>query len=410
METGSDTKSSRTTETPAQPPFAPTRQGSMVECPQCGAPVDLPAYAEGAVCGFCGSTLARSARAPKVAVPAGEKHTLRSVRCSQCAGPLDAFEGRRILVCEHCGVRVAVLEHGGFSRWHFPCRLTRLQAAEAGARWLADYPGIAEEARTARLAEARLLYAPIWEHKALIAGWEFGYRYQTKNILVPAASPGLFGPGVFGSSLLGEEQERLEMQLVKEDARQPHLQERRFFQPAADFGVFGATRPRITGRELVLPLLAGEIEPNASVLEVQDDGHEVAEAGRRVALTPVSGNFATDTHLFCLRESTALLYYPMWVLRYERGDRLAHVVVNGRDGSVNAAMAPASNRRATLLLVARVAALVVVAAVSAWLAVAWRQGRNSMVAVAVIVSIAAILMVWRFRPIREVEYREPFSS
>ena len=306
-------------------------------------------------------------------------------------------------------MRVAVLDHGGFSRWHFPCRLTRIKAAEAAARWLADFPGIAEEVRTARLAEARLLYAPIWEHKVLIAGWEFGYKLKTNNVAMGTGESPL-GRSLLGGGLLGEEQVRLEMQVVKEDARQPHLQERRFFQMATDFGVFGATRPRITGRELMLPLLAGEIEPGATVLEAHGDGHEVAEAGRRAALTPVSVNFATDIHLFCLRESTALLYYPMWVLRYERGNRVAHVVVNARDGSVNAAVAPASIRQAKLRLAGEVVIMAVMVAIFAWLAVTWRQGRNSMVALAVIVSIAVIYTIWRFRPEREVQYREPFSS
>ena len=182
------------------------------------------------------------------------------------------------------------------------------------------------------------------------------------------------------------------------------------FLMATDFGVFGATRPRITGRELMLPLLAGETEPGATVLEAQGDGHEVAEAGRRAALNPVSGNFASDIHLFCLRESTALLYYPMWILRYERGNRVAHVVVNARDGSINSAVAPASIRRAKLQLAGQAVVMAVMVAIFAWLAVTWRQGRNSMVALAVIVSIAVIYMIWRFRPVREVQYREPFSS
>jgi len=400
VETGSDTKAEWTGGAPAPALAAPARTNAVTECPQCGAPVDLPSYAEGAVCCFCGSTLTRAGWAAKPAASSGERQRLRSVKCTQCAGPLNAFEGRRILACEHCGVRVAVLEHGGLSRWHFPARLSRLHAAEAAAQWLAEYPGVDEEVRTARLAEARLVYAPIWEHKALIAGWEFGYKLKAQNVVVRLDRPSYFG----------EEPQGLEMQMVREDARQPHLQERRFFQPATDFEVFGATRPRISGRELMLPMLAGEVEPSATVLEAEGDGHDVAAAGRRAALLPASGNYATDIHLFCLRESIALLYYPMWLLRYERGAKTAHLVLNGRDGSVNAAVAPASKRRAVIMLAAELALLIAAACVFVGLAVAWSRGRNSMVALAVIVSIAAIFVVWRFKPVREVQYREPFSS
>ena len=90
--------------------------------------------------------------------------------------------------------------------------------------------------------------------------------------------------------------------------------------------------------------------------------------------------------------------------------RVARVVVNGRDGSINAGVAPASMKKAKLQLAGQVAVMVVMAVVFALLAVAVRQARTPMVALAVIVSVAAIYMIWRFRPEREVQYREPFSS
>ncbi len=125
------------------------------------------------------------------AVSAPEEEVLHSVQCSQCAGPLSVREGRRILVCRHCGVRVAVKEHGGFSRWYFPPRVNRLKAAAAGAAWLRDYPGIAKRARDARFVDARLIFAPIWEHKALLAGWEFGHILRTETEVVrPSISVG----------------------------------------------------------------------------------------------------------------------------------------------------------------------------------------------------------------------------
>jgi hypothetical protein len=268
-------------------------------------------------------------------------------------------------------------------------------------RWLGDYPGIAKKARAARLVEAQLVYAPIWEHKALVAGWEFGYKIRTAAQLVTTGAKDSFG----------DEEAHLELEAVKEGVKEPRLQERRYFQAAADFPALGATRPRITGRELMVPALAGEIEPTAIVLGVEGTGKEVADVGRRVAGQPLSGAVNPDSHLFVFRESTTLIYYPLWILRFEKGEGLCRVVVNGRNGSINSGVAPASNTMRIASLAAQIAAMVVAVVILAWLASRFAgQGRVSLAAAAVIVSLVGVLMIWRFRMIGEVEYHEPFSS
>ncbi len=373
-------------------------------CPQCGAPVRLPAYADMAVCASCGSTLTRETpggawRAPGAlqappAPPAdADEQVLRSVRCPQCAGPLSAREGRRVLVCGHCGVRVAVKENGGFSRWYFPARVDRLEAMAAAAVWLKEHPGIARRARESSLAEARLVYAPIWEHKALIAGWEFGHRLRTRYELVG-----------------DEKSERLDLKLEREGVEAPCLQERRLYEAATDLAALGATRPRITGRELMLPLLAGELDPSATVLDAEGTADQVAEAGRKAALLPMSGAESPDSHVFALRESTALLYYPLWLLRYQDGNRSYRIVINGRDGIVNSAKVPVDNRARVTVLVMQVLVLASLAALLLWLGSSGEAAPAPTMVGAVIVSVLAILLVWRFRLQREVEYHEPFSS
>jgi|GEM_PF-865458 len=386
------------------------------ECPQCGAPVAMPGYADVAVCAFCGSTLRRHRRpgvsrapgpmavetveaaagAPLTVAPAVEEEVLRSVQCSQCAGPLSAREGRRILVCGHCGVRVMVKEHGGVSRWYYPTRLNRLKAAAFAAAWLDDHPGIAKEARHAQFVEAQLVYAPIWEHRALLTGWEFGSKTRTVAEFIPDVN--------------NEETGRMEIRMVKESVNEARLQERRFYQAATDFEALGVVRPRVSGRELLLPLLAGELDPGATVLTEEGTGKEVAERGRRAALQPLAGATSPDSHLFVFRETTALLYYPFWMVDFRPKHGTCRVAVNGRDGSINSAVAPADNTKRIALLVGQTLLMAVVAAIFVWAAVARDTGRASFVAAAVIVSVIAVLTVWRFRRVGEVEYREPFSS
>jgi hypothetical protein len=289
-----------------------------------------------------------------------------------------------------------VREHGGITRWYFPPRVDRLKAANAGAAWLKDYPGIAREARDARLVDAKLVYAPIWEHRALVAGWEFGYKLRTRNEPVMESDD--------------EGEERWELQLVREGVKEARLQERRFYQAATDFQALGATRPRVTGRELLVPLLAGELDAAATVLEAEGDVAQFVERGRRAALQPLSGASVPDAHLFAFRESTALLYYPLWLVHFQQGRRPSSVVVNGRDGSVNAAVAPASTWRQRLTLAGSLMVLVALGILLLVIGLEWQRGRP-LIAVAVLVFCVAAYLAWRFRPEKGVvEYHEPLSS
>lgn len=367
-------------------------------CPQCGAPVSLPDYVDGAVCAYCGTSLERDqAERPDEPQRTAQHQVLRSVRCSQCAGPLSIHEGKRVLVCDHCGVRVAVLEHGGLSHWYFPARVDRAGALAAAAGWLRDYPGIAGEMRHAEPVEAKLAYAPIWEHKVLAAGWEFGTQPRTSMVAVHTPSG-------------GESDMAMELQLFEERVHDPRLQERRFYLPATDFETLGAVRPRVTGRELLAPLLAGELDPSALVLEVKGEASEVVEKGRAAAQTPLAGLTSSDLHLFLFRESAAVLYYPLWLLRFRRGEVYCHVVVDGRDGSVNSGVAPADQKKLVAARLAEICGLALAVVVLAYFGATFGPGRVPLLAVAVILFVIAVALGIRFRPAKEVEYHDSFAS
>ena len=409
-------------------------------CPQCGASLTLPDYADLAVCSFCGANLrriqpvrvdewgplrrelededaipdkgtaAQAAAAPDgpdltgqagepapaaegPALPA-EERVIRALSCPQCAGPLSVRAGRRILLCAHCGVRVLVRGENGLSRWLFPQNVTRPQAMAVAARWLAEFPGIARRARRTPMSHARLVHVPIWEHRALVAGWEYGSKLRTRYHLV------------------GDEegQERLDLDLVEESFEDPHLTERRFYRPACDLASLGATRPRFSGRELLLPLVAGEVDPFSTVMEPQGTAAEVAEQARKFALRPASGELGSETHLAILRESLTLLYYPLWLVDYQAGGRSYRIVVDAREGTVNSAGAPGGESKINPSLGLRIAALVAVAIFALWLGSLWEGARVPTVFAAVIVCIAAILLALKSPGGGKVEYHEPFSS
>ena len=390
-----------------------------VACPQCGAPVTLPGYAELAICPFCGANLKRAhvpaadewqplaaAATPTAAPPPAAltapfppgpqpgEQTLHSLMCPQCAGPLSVRSGRRILLCTHCGVRILMCGHGGVSRWLFPQTVGQIHALGTAAKWLSDYPGISRKAREVPVERGRLVHIPIWEHKVLIAGWEFGTKLRAKSYLASD----------------DEGNERLEIALTEERFEDPQLQERRFFQAAVDLPALGATRPRFSGRELLLPLVAGEIDPASQVMEAQGNAAAIAERGRTIALRPASGAKDPQTRMVILRESVTLLYYPLWLIDYRVGGRPYRVVVDAHDGSVNSATAPGREGRVTRRSGLKLAALIVVAVLALGLGSAWPSVRVPTIFLAVMMCVAAVLLVLRSPAGGKVEYHDPFSS
>lgn len=319
--------------------------------------------------------------------------TLRSISCPRCAGPLQGRDGDRVIACAHCGTRFLTRLADGYARRYFPAKVERLQAVGAGARWLWEHPDAPSDIRDSAFVEAHLLYVPIWEVRAHVVGWEFGKKLRNRTEIVK----------------VGDE-DVLQNKLVEEAVEEGFFGERRFYQEAADLDVLGMGRPHITGREFTLPYLVGELERGAAVLESNGDLPAVRVRARESFLRPPTGMVARDTRLFLLKESAALLYYPLWTLSYRYRGRLYEMVVDGRNGRVHAARAPADNRRRIALFLASYTILAgaLAAAVSVW--GAWERMGEPALYIMVLVLVLAAGAFARFRLIREVEYHEPFSA
>ncbi len=348
-------------------------------CPQCAAGLTWPDYADVVVCSSCGSTLAADA-------------ALRAVQCPQCAGPLAAVGGLRLLACCHCGVHVLVSPRGGHDRWRIPVRTDRAEAESAAREWLAGRPDVAKPEEGYPFTKTELVYAPVWEYSALVAGWEFGYQTRVRCELVG-----------------DEDSERLELQPYREEVQESRLQERRFYEAAADLTTIGATRPRVTGREPLLPVLGGDLD-DARVLPAQESPASVLERGHRQVLQPTSAAERPEGRLLVVRESACLLFYPLWVLELRQGARRYSVVVNGFDGTVNSAVAPVGATARLKERASKVAALGALALLFAVLALMSSSARIPAIAFLLLVLAGAVVVFRGTRVRGEVEYHDPYSS
>ncbi len=319
--------------------------------------------------------------------------TLRSVPCPRCAGALAVRDGDHMLRCSHCGTPFLAPARGGFERRFYPTRVEKLSAVGRASRWLREHPDTPSDIAESAFTDATLLYVPIWEIRAHVVGWEFGKKLRNKAEVVRVG-----------------DQDVVQSRLVEEGVEAAFLGERRMYQEAADISVLGISRPLMTGRELTLPYLVGELERDAVVLEADRDVELVRARAHESFLRPATGTVTRQTKLFLIRKSEALIYYPIWSLHYRYRDRVYEMAVDGRNGLVHSARAPADNRgRLAALLASYVAlALLLALAVSAW--ESWEGFREPALYAALLVLTAASGVYWRFRLIREVEYHEPFSA
>jgi len=125
--------------------------------------------------------------------------------------------------------------------------------------------------------------------------------------------------------------------------------------PAADMAEFGVHRVNLAGDE-VLPLdeellrSRGMVfRPNRSLSEIGDRLKETAirDAERTHRLDRVSFSWLTS-----VRRRIALVYYPMWVIRYDYRGRTYQVLVDAEDGSLAYGKAPGNHLWRALCIVA----------------------------------------------------------
>ncbi|GAB4245930.1 MAG: hypothetical protein Kow00129_06040 [Thermoleophilia bacterium] len=331
------------------------------------------------------------------AVPAEGKHSrsvlLRAVSCPNCAGAVRAEEGSAVVSCGYCGSDFLQSTEEGYTRRYFPVRVPKLTAVGRAMRWLLDCPDAPDDIGESAFTAANLLYLPIWEVRAHVVGYEFGKKVRTRREIRRVG-----------------DQEVVTLTTEDETVEAGFLDERRLYREAVDLRTLGMNRPHVTGRDFTLPYLPGALEQGAGILEPQTGPEQVREQARRSFLRPPTGTVARDTRLYLMREKVVLIFYPVWHLRYRYGRRAYEVVVDGRNGVIHAARAPADNRRRLAVMVASYAGLAAGAAV---LLSAWREwGVPATVAAygAVLLFVLAGAVYWRFELLREVEYHEPFSS
>lgn len=256
-----------------------------------------------------------------------EKDTLHGINCPRCGGIVPVPEGQLIVRCPYCELRSFVKGERGLLRYQSPQRVTREQASQALRKFLTGNIAIAPAAaRTARVSEAFLVYLPFWTVWARVGAWVFGEKR------VGSGNDARYEPR--------------EMRVV---------QDMTWNSAACDVGEFGVQQVSTveSGLEPFDPEAlhaAGMVfEPVGSFSEARKEAEEQfqAEVEKKSRLDRLAQVFVR-----AVRRRYALVYHPLWVLRYAFRGRAFQVVVDGYSGEVLYGKAPGNTlyRAAVLVL------------------------------------------------------------
>lgn len=236
---------------------------------------------------------------------------IQGLNCPSCGGIVPVPEGARIVLCPFCDQRSLVQGEQGVRRWQVSRKIDREAAIESVKGFFTGLKKATGLKATARVREVFAVYLPYWHVSAFVAGW------------------------IFGRVKSGEDKTKpVEVEI---------MEEMHWNDAAVDVSEFGVQRVSIS-KEALEPFDADRLHSEAMVFEPSESRTEaMAEAQehffyRSRHKKKLKTKFSEKLHL--LRTRFSLIYYPLWVARYEYHNRSYQVVVDGVNGQVLYGKAP----------------------------------------------------------------------
>jgi hypothetical protein len=304
----------------------------------------------------------------------------QGLTCPNCAGVVPVPEGVRIVTCPFCDNRSLVKGERGVRRWQVSAQIDRSQALEAAKGFFGGLNKARDLKRRAIVEDIFLIYLPYWRVQAFVAGWIFGRVSAGDNRSKPT-----------------------EIEV---------MEEMEWHDAAADVAEFGVERVTVSKQELV-PYNAEQLHAEALVFEPVESQREAAEEAemnfRHRSRRRLKRQFFERIHI--LRRRLSLVYFPLWVARYEYHKRQYQVVIDGRRGKVLYGKAPGNilYRAAMLVLGMAVGNFVLInGTVIAGLVISGGDDDSiALLLIPILLGIGLMIAGYRrFRHGEEVEYRQ----
>ncbi len=308
-----------------------------------------------------------------------KKRVLTGLKCASCAGSVDVQEGVTNVECRYCGTPQAVVGERGIVRVMVLDQVDRETAGRAVHRWfrkgIRKDPALKKEAQ---FQESFLAWFPFVRARFDAVGWVLGIREKKVK--------------------RGNTWKTVREPVEREVERAVDLT-----MPGADMAEFGVHRVDLTGDE-VLPLDDGLLRSRGMVFRPSRSLEETGEELRQLALENIKRSNRLDhvsfSWLKSIRRRIALVYYPMWVVRYGFRGRTYQVLVDAEGGGLAYGKAPGNHFYRAFSLVGACAGASFVGTTLLQHAGAFLRSENGLIGLGVVGLALAGLVYWGFSQFR----------
>jgi len=308
-----------------------------------------------------------------------KKRVLAGLMCSSCGGTVDVQEGLTNVVCRYCGTPQAVVGRRGILRLMVLNSIDRATASRAVRRWFSK--GIRKEPalkKEAHFQEAFLAWFPFVRARLDAIGWLLGIRERKRK--------------------RGKRWETVREPVEIEVERSID-----WTSPAADMGEFGVHRVDLTGDQ-VLPLDDELLRSRGMVFRPTRSLEETAAVLNERALDHISRSNHLDhvsfSWLATIRRRVALVYYPMWVIRYGFRGQTYQVLIDAEGGGMAYGKAPGNHLYRAFSLVAACAGASFVGTTILQHASGFLRSENGLVGLGLVGLVLAGLVYWGYTEFR----------
>lgn len=237
------------------------------------------------------------------------------LNCPTCGGAISIAEGESVVNCQYCSSTLFVEGDRGVTTVAFKNRLTRDSAMSAVAQWWRRGLKARDLPKVGKILEAYPLYLPFWRTTTRVAGWICGYEERRTT-----------------DSKGNVRTERIPKEVMV-------LQDYAYSEIACDPGDLGIrTLKNLVGETgfadfEMIPTFEATTSRDDAVAHAKADALGKARASARVP-------HVTFERLHVFPRSLTMVYYPIWVIRYDYRGRMYMGTVDGVTGQVLSGRAP----------------------------------------------------------------------
>jgi len=237
------------------------------------------------------------------------------LNCPACGGAIAVTEGENTVICNYCNSTLFIEGEKGVNTIAFKNKLGKEHAIASTFDWWKHGLKARDLPKTGKVLESYPIYMPFWNTTTRVTGWICGYEErrhtdQKGNVRV----------------------ERIPKEVMV-------LQDFIFSEIACDPGDLGIKQLKNFQGETtfedfeMIPTFESTTSKDDALTHANNDAMARARSGARVP-------HITFERLHSFTKRMSLVYYPVWVVRYNYRDRMYMDTVDGVTGSILSGRAP----------------------------------------------------------------------